>query len=528
MKKSIKVNIGGVVFHIDEDAYDLLRNYLDQLDARFKPTPGGSEILSDIEIRMAELFQAKITPEKEVLTLEDAKEIIDIMGEPEEIDEETPQEEPVAEPRQAGRRARRMYRDPDNHVAGGVCAGLGAYFNIDPVFIRIIFVIFTLTYGVGILVYLLLWAVIPVARTAADKLEMSGEPVNVYNIERRVRKDYRETGTAEGIRSGRRGSNFISDMIRVIARIFLVFFKIIGGIILVSLAIAGIAVLAALISVAFGVNPMFFDGDWSLAPGQFREMLALFVSPAGGTIGFIALFVLVAIPVLALLYGLAKWIFRFKANDRAVGITSAGVAVVALIVLLVIGANEAVQYSTSGRSKTESNLVLPAGRTLVVKALPVPEDMDDNSMEFLHAGEFRVSRISDSLAVLVPPRIQIECSRDSVAAIRVEKTSRGPNFRQAAKYAEEMDYAWQLSDTTLTFEPFYRLGSGERFHAQELEVRIDLPVGTRIYLDKSMKNLLYAIDNTEDTWSASMVEDEWVMTPDGLARVLKNQPAPGN
>lgn len=526
MKKSIKVNIGGVVFHIDEDAYELLRNYLDQLDARFKSTPGGSEILSDIETRMAELFQGKITPEKEVLTLDDAREIIDIMGEPEEIDEETPEEEPVTESRPSDRRGRRMYRDPDHHVVGGVCSGLGAYFNIDPVFVRIIFVIFTLTYGIGLLIYFLLWAVIPEARTAAEKLEMSGEKVNVYNIERRVRKDYREAGTIEGSAPKRRNS-LIADMIRIIARIFLVFFKIIGGIILVSLAIAGIALLAALISVAFGVNPMFFDGNWSLDPGQFRDILNYFVSPAGGTIGFIALFILVAIPVLALLYGLAKLIFRFKANDKAVGITSFGVVVVALIILLIIGANEAVQYSSNGQAETDSTLVLPANRTLVVKSLPAPDYEDENSMEFDYRSEFRITHSNDSLNLLVPPRILIEYTRDSAAGIRVKKTARGPNFRQARTYAEEMNYTWQLSDTTLTFEPFYRLGSRSRFHAQEVEVRIDLPVGTRIYLDKSMKNLLYAIDNTEDTWSASMVEDEWVMTPDGLTRVLKNQPAPG-
>ncbi|MFO7615781.1 MAG: PspC domain-containing protein, partial [Bacteroidales bacterium] len=154
MKKTIKVNLGGVVFQLDDDAYDLLRRYLDRLEARFSQQPGGSEILNDIEVRMAELFSDRLAGEREGVNLADAREVTAIMGDPSEIGdgEEEPEQ---ATPYTGGfRRRRRFFRDPDNQVAGGVCSGLGAYFNLDPVIIRILFVLFTLAYGTGILVYL--------------------------------------------------------------------------------------------------------------------------------------------------------------------------------------------------------------------------------------------------------------------------------------------------------------------------------------------------------------------------------------
>jgi len=525
MKKTIKINLGGVVFHIDEDAYDLLRNYLDQLDARFNAAPGGSEILADIETRMAELFQARITTEKEVLTLNDATEIIDIMGEPEEIEGEIPEEEPVSFTREPGRRGRRMYRDPDNQVIGGVCSGLGAYLNIDPVFVRILFVVFTLAYGAGLLIYFLLWAVIPEARTAAEKLEMYGEEVNVFNIEKKVRQEYRRsdvTGTAPGVR--RRG-NVIGRMVRALGTVILVFFKVIGFIILGSFAIAGIAMLASLIAIAVGGQAWFINADWNEGMFRLRDLVDFFVSPVGGTLAFIALLLLVAIPVLGLIYALVKMIFRFKAPDRAIGMSSFGVWVIALIVLLVIGINEGMRYSNRGQVEEESALVIPAGKTLLIKSDPAPDYRDDDTFDY--HGEFRVSRINDSVNILIRPNLRIEYSRDSVPEIRIKKTAHGPNYNQAKKFADEIEYSYQVSDTVLAIEPSYRLSQKSRFHAQELQVIVRLPEGTRVYLDKNLEHLLYAVDNTEDYWSGQLAGDEYIMTPDGLTPISKKQPAGG-
>ncbi len=527
MKKTIKINLGAVVFHVDEDAYDLLRNYLDQLDARFMAEPGRKEILADIETRMAELFQAKISTDKQVLTLADTREVIDIMGEPEEIGEETQDEEPVTFTRQRGRRGRRMFRDPDNQVIGGVCSGIGAYLNIDPVFIRILFVLFTLAYGIGLLFYFLLWAVVPEARTAAEKLEMSGEEVNVFNLERKVRQEYRQTSGVQGERVPRRRRNFIGNLVRGIGKVILVFFKIIGFIVLGSLAIAGVAVLAALIAAAFGANAWFIDSGWSDNMFRFRDAMELFISPVGGTLGFIALILLVAIPVLGLIYGLGKLIFRFRANDRAVGFSSFGVWIIALIVLLVIGISEGMQYSNRATSDQETELLVPEGKVLYIKSLPEPSDVYSTMTGFNDDDDFRISKTRDSISLLIRPKVHLDFTRDTAAGIRIVRRAHGPNYSAALRNAEEIPYTCQVADTVLAIDPFYRVGQKQRFHVQQVEVNINLPEGTRIYLDKNLEDLLYAVRNTEDTWSSDLVGREWIMTSEGLSPITKNLPAGG-
>ncbi len=528
MKKTIKINLGGVVFHIDEDAYDLLRKYLDQLDARFKVEPGGSEILTDIETRMAELFQSKITTDKQVLTLPDAREVIDVMGEPEEIVDEAPgeEEEPVIRPTR--RSGRRMYRDPDNQIIGGVCSGLGANLNIDPVFVRILFVIFTLAYGIGVLVYILMWIVIPEARTAAEKLEMFGEQVNVYNIEKKVRQEYQQTVDSNGEPVVRRRGNLIGRFIRAIGRIILFFFKVIGFIVLGSMAIAGLAVLASLVGVAVGGHTWFMDPGWNDGVFKLRDVFGLFISPVGGTIGFIALILLVAIPVLSLIYWLAKIVFRFKANDKAVGMSSFGVWVIALIVLLVIGINEGMQYANRGSTETETELTMPKSKTLMVKAIPSTDYNEEAITQFNRHSEFSIAGSKDSVNILIRPKLYIEYTRDSVPVIHIVKRAHGTSYSIARQHADEIRYHYALSDTVLTVDPVIRLTGRDRFHVQSVEVTLDLPEGARVYLDDNLQDLLHGVRNTENTWSADLVGEEWVMTPEGLSPIKQNQPAGGN
>jgi len=525
MKKSIKINLGGLVLHVDEDAYDLLRNYLDQLQSRFSQVPGESEILNDIETRMAELFQEKVVPGKEVINLEDANEVIEIMGKPEEIRDAGEEETgPAMAPPYSGRR-RRIYRDPSNQRIAGVCSGLAAYFKMDPLFVRILFVVFTLAYGAGILIYFVLWAGVPEARTSAEKLEMYGEPVNVYNIERQVRQEYPYDPAATGSQQPptRRSSQgtFIGRMVRVFAKLILIFFKIIGFIIAFSFIIAGIAILGSVIGLAVSGKAWFINSDWNLNNIGLNEAIGFFVSPTAATIGVIGLILLVAIPLIGLIYGVVKAIFRFKAPDRVSVISLSGIWVITLIVLIVLAINEGVQYSSEGRTTVEKELSLPQNKKLIIKSLPNPSDIREHMAEFNYHSRFWLDRQNDSVSLLISPTVRIEYCQDSATGIRIRKTARGANHHDAKGFAEEINYSCILQDSILVLDPVYRLSQRSRFHAQEVEVTIDLPAGTIVYLDKSLKYLLYAIQNSEDTWSGDLVGEEWIMTSDGLARVLK-------
>jgi phage shock protein PspC (stress-responsive transcriptional regulator) len=525
MKKSIKINLGGLVLHVDDDAYELLRKYLDQLQLRFSDVPGKAEILNDIETRMAELFQEKLVPGKEVISLEDAQEIIAVMGEPEEIsDAGEPEAEPQAPPVYRSR-GRRIYRDTSNQRIAGVCSGLAAHFKIDPVLVRILFIVFTLAYGAGVLIYLVLWIGIPEAVTAAEKLEMYGEPVNVYNIERQVRQEYpNDPGSPDyndpAARKGSR-STPIGRIVGAFAKLFLVFFKIIGFIIAFSFIIAGIAILGSMIGLAVSGKAWFVNSDWNLHNIGLNEAVSFFISPTAATITIIGLILLVAIPVAGLIYGVIKLIFNFKASNRVSVFSLSGIWVVILIVLIVIGINEGVQYTTQGRTTIENPLTIPASKKLIVKALPYPEQLSDEIAEFDFHNEFWITRQNDSVNLLIRPTVRIEYTADSTASYRIRKTARGPNYGEAKEYAEEIAYSLSQQDSLILLDPMYRLSERSRFHAQEVDVTISLPSGTIIYLDKSLRRLLYAIENTEDTWSDNLIGDEWIMTPEGLTRTLK-------
>ncbi len=186
MKLTVNINLGGYAFNVDEDAYERLRQYLKTIEREFSGETSSAEIISDIEGRVAELFKMRLTPYKQVINMKDVEEVMEILGSPELISGSGSAE---SEPRTASS-SRRIYRDPDRRIFGGVCAGLAEYLNMDALIIRIIFAILVLAGGFGILIYLVLWVVLPEARTTAQKLEMRGDPVNIENIKESVKREF--------------------------------------------------------------------------------------------------------------------------------------------------------------------------------------------------------------------------------------------------------------------------------------------------------------------------------------------------
>jgi phage shock protein PspC (stress-responsive transcriptional regulator) len=186
MKITVSINLGGYSFNIDEDAYSELKRYLKNLEIHFAGEESSSEILSDIETRMAELFRTKLTSYKQVINIEDVNQVISVLGKPEDISDN---EGTTAREKFVSPGYHRMYRDPDHRVIGGVCAGIAAYWNIDLWIVRLIFLCLAMM-GVGFLIYLILYIVLPEAKTTAQKIEMKGEPVNIHNIKDSVKKEF--------------------------------------------------------------------------------------------------------------------------------------------------------------------------------------------------------------------------------------------------------------------------------------------------------------------------------------------------
>lgn len=191
MKKTLNINIRGIVFHIDDDAYEILNTYLSEINRHFKSKKSHEDIINDIENRIVELFQQKLTDKKQVINLEDVEEVIGIMGHPSDFDQDS-EDEPATAASSAKKGPKRLFRDIDNRVVGGVCSGLGAYFNIDQLWFRIAFIISVFIGGAGAIVYLVLWFITPPAKTVSERLEMQGDPVTISNIEKAFKEEMNE------------------------------------------------------------------------------------------------------------------------------------------------------------------------------------------------------------------------------------------------------------------------------------------------------------------------------------------------
>lgn len=193
MNKVLNINLGGMPFTIDEDAYAQLQTYLETIHHHFRETEGYEEITTDIEIRIAELFQERLES-RSIITLADVKNVITIMGTPEDFGAE-PIGAAAPESKSGGRwqfkTGKRLFRNPEDKAIGGVCAGIAAYLGVeDPVWVRLFFVLLTISGGFGIPLYIILWAILPEAKTASDRLAMRGEPANVSNIGRIIQEEF--------------------------------------------------------------------------------------------------------------------------------------------------------------------------------------------------------------------------------------------------------------------------------------------------------------------------------------------------
>lgn len=192
MKKTVNINLGGIPFIIDEDAYNHLYSYLNAIERHFSKSDGCDDIMSDIEYRICELFQERLKTRK-IISKNDLEEVVKIMGRPEDFGAEAGYDENDSVPRSERvyiRTGKRLFRDGEHRMVAGVIAGLAAYFGIRHVLLfRILWVAFALSAGAGVVVYLLLWLLVPEAQTASDKLAMKGEPINVENIAKTIEEE---------------------------------------------------------------------------------------------------------------------------------------------------------------------------------------------------------------------------------------------------------------------------------------------------------------------------------------------------
>jgi phage shock protein PspC (stress-responsive transcriptional regulator) len=252
MNKTIIININGIVFHIEEDAYEVLRTYMTSVKRHFAYSSDSEEIVTDIENRLAEMFNEKLKQDhKQVIIVEDVENVTEKMGAVDDfaVDEEDPT---IRLSTGVYKTEKKLFRDAEDCVIGGVCAGIGHYFGVEPRWIRLIAIII-LFMGVGIPLYILLWLVIPKAKTRVDKMAMKGEPINIQNFKKNF--DEEIEGLKNGLRTARKEAKpAIHQLAKFIGKAGMIFVKIIGSIII----LIGVLGLFAL-----GLGLLTFLGYWN-------------------------------------------------------------------------------------------------------------------------------------------------------------------------------------------------------------------------------------------------------------------------
>lgn len=517
MNKTVTANISGVVFHIETTAYDQLHGYLNTIRTYFKDSEGKDEIMADIEARIAELLKEHLNDGKEVIIMDHVKKVISIMGEPEQYMDEVDHEEMASPSGKSHQKeafySKKLFRDPDDNLLGGVCSGIGYYFGVDRIWFRAAFLIAFFGFGFGVLLYIILWIIIPAAKTTAEKLEMKGEPINVDSIGNAIKDEFgnfkKKVNSQGAVKYRTKAENAFYKFFDFIGKILLFFGRFIIKFIAVLLVIVGITGLITFLVVLIGgpfnmsINNQEFNSFWM---ADFSDLF--FASDFIYSIGVLGLILVAVIPLLGILYGGVKILFDIPRTNRAVGLTALSLWAIGIILLVIAGTSTASQYSTkqvidetieiSGLSS--DTLILASMSNSYSKGTAFEDELFIDK-GFIHSNDLAIDIIK---------------SKDDKVRLFIEKASNGQNRREAGERAENIQFSYELDSSEIKFSPFIEIPLEDKYRNQGVEISIALPVGLSIYLDPSSRDIIYDIKNVTNTYDGKMMSHHWLMTEKGL------------
>jgi len=315
MKKTFTINLSGTVYHIDEDAYNLLDNYLENLKHYFRKEEGADEIIDDIERRISELCSEKLSPDKNVINIADIENIIAQIGSPEQMgcEEDNASSHAINEENSTTNKTkknRRLFRNPDDKILGGVASGLSLYFGVDVTIVRLLLLLF-LVLGCGTLVpvYIICWILIPEATTAAEKLSMRGEAVTVENIGKTVTNTFDKVACdVNDYMKSDKPRTHLQKVGDVLMRIFSVLLKIgmIGFVVVFSPVLFAL-VLAFVVLVIVGILALINGGAALVGLG-----ITLPTYPIWTILMCLTIICVAGIPLAILLWLVWGWLLNWK------------------------------------------------------------------------------------------------------------------------------------------------------------------------------------------------------------------------
>lgn len=511
MKKTVNINLAGIIFHIDEDAFDQLNGYLNRIKKHYKNEDGCEEIASDIEARIAELLQEKGV---EIISIDNVEELISILGEPESYEENDEKDNSESYQYKSVKNKKRIYRDGENEIIGGVCSGIAAYFDIDPVFIRLVFIIALFT-GPGVLIYLILWAIIPEAKTTAEKLQMKGEEVTAENIKKTIQKEFDHLKTSiEKVDASEQTNkvkrifqniisflaNIASYIIRFIAKFF--------GVILLSLGVfMSFVILTNLIGT--GESIININGN-QIHPFNLNHYFPLIINdPNLQGISVLGLLLFIGVPVIQLIWLAVRILFSIPKQSITSRSIMAATWIIGIVCLVYVGSQTSSQFQNNSQISEQSYLEL-TNDTLYLTL---------NENEFFNTHQESTSYFFDeelNSLLSTSVNLDIKKSLNNDIKLRIEKYASGKSQKQAKINASNIDYDYRVDGNEIVFENYLATAEEQGFRLQSVELTLYIPEGTTVYLAPSLKHFIYDVDNTTNTYDKRMVNHYWQMLNEGL------------
>jgi phage shock protein PspC (stress-responsive transcriptional regulator) len=577
MKKNISINISGIIFHIEEDGYDKLKEYLETIHRYFSSYDDSSEIIADIENRIAEIFLSKLKDGIQVITIEDVEALMATMGGIKDFKEvEVEEEEPEPEPQESAsegaektykaeskrlyrderrkilggvlsgiahyfsidslwtrllfivlffgvwffpstpvllaiayivlwiivpgtyeledeKKVKKMFRNPDDKVLGGVASGVAAYFGIDIIIVRLLFVVLTFFGGTGLILYIILWIILPEARTITDKMEMQGEPVTLKNIETNIKKSLKVEEGEESIwmkillfpfRLIAAFIAFLSKALGPIAVFLIEAIRVIFGVLLIVIAITMTLGLLITLGATIGL----FTGSYFIEYVDFPFDLIRQDIPI---LPLIAGFFVWLIPQIFLVILGVSIITKKLILNAKIGWSMFALWIIGLIIMVFTIPPVINRYSRDG-VHTEVLKYDLKGKTAVIM-------LKETGMEDYEA-----------------TTLKIRGHEDSVYRLEKRFEARGKTRKDAIENAKMIIYNVGLKDSVFTFDSNIQFASDAKFRGQTLDMILYVPYNQPFMMDEDIRQIIRNTIHYYGFRVSQMEGNTWMFTEDGL------------
>jgi phage shock protein PspC (stress-responsive transcriptional regulator) len=493
MNKTIIININGTVFHIEEDAYEILKSYMTDVKRHFLNSADSHEITTDIENRIAEMFSEILTRDsKQVIVDHDVKQIVEQMGTVQDFENAEADADAAAHVNYTyNTGARTLFRDPDDHLLGGVCAGLANYFDIQAIWVRLLFAVAVVFFGTGLLLYAILWIVIPRAITRADRMAMKGEKLNLQGFKNNFEEELSSVHNhlnnlkAEAKPLIYKLRDFVGEFFHYLGQFLRgtgkVFVKVFGIAILLGCLVGAIVlvVVLAMATVWSDANPNLFDS--SLMTSTYASKI------------FISGFFAAILPLVGIFLLTVKAIFNTRTIDKSVASVMLIVWLFAVGVLAYYGTKVAAGFKAYASFDRTISIVPNAKNTYYLKLNDVKYFTHDDSVRLDMKANFENMKVTnDNSDDDYDRNISITIEKSDVAQPVLVETfhARGKEYDDALLNARNTRYIFVQQDSVLKFDKYLQRLEGSGWHSQEIELTLKVPKNATLIIDKDINNYI--------------------------------------